>query len=69
LEEFFNIITNFGFPIALSSYLLLRFEKILSGLQTVIAALVEETKRETEEIKELKLEIKNFKRRENRRTK
>jgi peptidoglycan hydrolase CwlO-like protein len=40
MEAFFQILTNFGFPIALSVYLLLRFEKILEGLQKTITELV-----------------------------
>lgn len=40
MQEFFQILTNFGFPIALSCYLLLRFEKILENLQKTILDLV-----------------------------
>lgn len=40
MQEFFEILTNFGFPIALSCYLLLRFEKILENLQKTITDLV-----------------------------
>jgi len=61
MQDFFQILTNFGFPIALSCYLLLRFEKILDGLQKIIADLVVKNtdlsvKNETliNEVKELK---------------
>lgn len=40
MQEFFQILTNFGFPVALSCYLLLRFEKILADLSKIIADLV-----------------------------
>jgi hypothetical protein len=41
MQEFLQILTNFGFPIALSCYLLLRFEKILTALKDNIGSLVE----------------------------
>ena len=40
MTELMNILTNFGFPIALSIYLLLRFEKTLSELTKTNAELV-----------------------------
>jgi hypothetical protein len=40
MEEFFQILTNFGFPIALSCYLLLRFEKVLENLTKTVCDLV-----------------------------
>lgn len=36
MEEFFNAVTNFGFPIVVSGYLLLRFEKKLEALEKSI---------------------------------
>lgn len=38
--DFITILTNFGFPIALSVYLLARFEKILSDLTKTNGELV-----------------------------
>lgn len=40
MEAFFQILSNFGFPIALSCYLLLRLEKILDSLQKTNSDLV-----------------------------
>lgn len=39
MEDFFTAITNFGFPIVLSAYLLLRFEKKLDDLTQSIDKL------------------------------
>ena len=39
MDEFFKIISQFGFPIALSVYLLIRFEKILEDLRVVVSNL------------------------------
>lgn len=37
MEDFFNAVSNFGFPIVLTAYLLLRFEKKLDDLKDSIA--------------------------------
>lgn len=39
MQDFFSAITNFGFPIVLSVYLLLRFEKKLDDLTKSIDKL------------------------------
>jgi len=54
MEEFFTILTNFGFPIALSCYLLLRFEKILDSLRTEISTLIVKNTNLEIEVRELK---------------
>lgn len=36
MEEFIKVITNVGFPIAVSAYLLIRFEKKLESLEKAI---------------------------------
>jgi len=33
MQDFFTIISNFGFPVAVASYLLFRFEKKLEELE------------------------------------
>jgi len=57
VEDFFKIISNFGFPIALSVYLLFRFEKVLEGLQQTIRDLVQKNTDLLTEIKVLKKSI------------
>ena len=42
MEEFFTIISNFGFPVAVASYLLFRFEKKLEQLESTNEKLVTE---------------------------
>ena len=54
MQEFFQILTNFGFPIALSCYLLLRFEKILDSLRTEISTLIVKNTNLEIEVRELK---------------
>jgi cell division protein FtsB len=54
MQEFLQILTNFGFPIALSAYLLLRFEKILDGLQKTNESLVLKNSELVTEIRTLK---------------
>ena len=44
MEQFFNIISNFGFPIAVASYLLFRFEKKLEILEQTNQGLIVEVK-------------------------
>jgi hypothetical protein len=50
MQDFFTIISNFGFPVAVASYLLFRFEKKLEELAEVNRQL-------TDTIKELQLKI------------
>jgi cell division protein FtsB len=54
MQEFLTILTNFGFPIALSVYLLMRFEKILDGLQKTNESLVLKNSELVTEIRTLK---------------
>jgi hypothetical protein len=42
MEEIITLIGNFGFPIAVASYLLLRFEKTINTLACDIRNLKEE---------------------------
>lgn len=42
MQDFFNIISNFGFPVAVASYLLFRFEKKLEDLEKINSKLVDE---------------------------
>jgi hypothetical protein len=44
MESFFNIIGSFGFPVAVASYLLFRFEKKLEDLANINAQLCAEIK-------------------------
>ena len=41
MQDFFQIISNFGFPVAVASYLLFRFEKKLEELERVNGELVD----------------------------
>jgi hypothetical protein len=61
MEEFFKIISNFGFPVAVSSYLLFRFEKKLEELEEINKALVDEIKLLKEKVLELQAIIKENK--------
>jgi hypothetical protein len=44
LQDFFSIVGSFGFPVAVASYLLFRFEKKLEDLAQINASLVTEVK-------------------------
>jgi hypothetical protein len=44
MQDFFTIISNFGFPVAVASYLLFRFEKKLEELEKTNEELVIEVK-------------------------
>lgn len=54
MQDFFSILSNFGFPVAVASYLLFRFEKKLENLTQTNDKLVKE-------IDDLKNEIKHLK--------
>lgn len=60
MEEFFTLVTNFGFPIVVAGYLLFRFEHILSNLVTVNTELNNKIAALKEEVIELKSELKNL---------
>jgi cell division protein FtsB len=53
MKEFFDIIANFGFPVAVASYLLFRFEKKLEQLEKTNEELVTEVKALKEKVAEL----------------
>ena len=44
-EVFFQLIANVGFPIAITSYLLLRFEKILNNNTEILKKIFENQKK------------------------
>ena len=54
MQDFFTIISNFGFPVAVASYLLFRFEKKLENLETTNGNLI----KEIEELKAIILSLK-----------
>ena len=54
MQDFFGILSNFGFPVAVASYLLFRFEKKIEDGVRTNEVLVEE-------IKALKLEMVDLK--------
>jgi cell division protein FtsB len=62
MQEFFTIISNFGFPVAVAGYLLFRFEAKLESLCTLNNKLAEEIKDLKQQIIDLKEEIKELKR-------
>ena len=61
MQDFFSIISNFGFPVAVASYLLFRFEKKLEALEKTNDELVLEIKasraKTSSEIKKLREKI------------
>jgi hypothetical protein len=61
MQEFFNIIANFGFPVAVASYLLFRFEKKLETLAEANEKLCDEIVRLKEKITALEKIIKKLK--------
>ena len=70
MQEYFTIISNFGFPVAVASYLLFRFEKKLEDLERVNGDLVNkvlglqslslDNKKLLKEVDSLKTDIKNL---------
>lgn len=58
MQDFFTIISNFGFPVAVASYLLFRFEKKLEELEKTNEVLVDEVKELKEKIVELNKVVK-----------
>lgn len=57
MEDFFKIISNFGFPVAVASYLLFRFEKILESLIEWVKLLIQEVKELRKEVKSLNKKV------------
>jgi hypothetical protein len=60
MQDFFNIVGSFGFPVAVASYLLFRFEKKLEVLAGVNNELCNEIKDLKEKIVDLERIIKVF---------
>lgn len=58
MQDFFTVISNFGFPVAVASYLLFRFEKKLETLEKINYKLVEKAKSLELEVKKLENIIK-----------
>jgi len=61
MQDFFTIISNFGFPVAVASYLLFRFEKKLEILEQTNDDLVVEVKSLKDKVNELNKTIKTLK--------
>jgi hypothetical protein len=61
MQDFFGIISNFGFPVAVASYLLFRFEKKLEGLEKINTDLVDEIQALRDKITELEKVIVSLK--------
>lgn len=62
MQEFFTIIGNFGFPVAVASYLLWRSEKKLESLELVNKQLVDEIKTLSDKVEDLDKTMNNIKR-------
>ena len=62
-QDFFTIISNFGFPVAVASYLLFRFEKKLEELEKTNEELVIEVKALKEKVLSLDEVIRGLRRR------
>lgn len=70
MQEYLTIISNFGFPVAVASYLLFRFEKKLEDLERVNGDLVDkvlglqslslDNKKLLKEVDSLKTEVKGL---------
>jgi len=72
MQDYLTIISNFGFPVAVASYLLFRFEKKLEDLERVNGDLVNkvlglqslsfDNKKLLKEVNSLKNEVNNLSR-------
>lgn len=51
MSEFFQIVSNLGFPIAVSCYLLFRFEKKLDKLEDTVKDMTRSVEENTEIVK------------------
>ncbi len=54
MEEFFTLISNFGFPIVVAAYLLFRFENKIDKLSDVIAQNSKVTDDLSNQVRELR---------------
>jgi len=57
MQEFFTIISNFGFPVAVASYLLFRFEKKLEALELANEQKIQKIDELTDDVKSLTRKI------------
>lgn len=57
MQDFFSVISNFGFPVAVASYLLFRFEKKLETLEKTNNELVTEVRQLKEKLSDLEKDI------------
>ena len=62
MQDFFQILSNFGFPVAVASYLLFRFEKKLEELTQTNRQLIDEIEALKQTIIEMKETIKELRR-------
>jgi len=58
MEQLFNLISSYGFPMVLSIYLLLRLETLVRGLKESIDTLIILSNVESAELRRLKKEKK-----------
>jgi hypothetical protein len=58
MEQLFELISSYGFPMVLSIYLLLRFESLLRGLKESIDTLIILSNIESADLRKLKKEKK-----------
>ena len=64
MQDFFSIIGSFGFPVAVASYLLFRFEKKLEDLAKINESLcleIKELKDKVEELNDTIVKLKKLK--------
>jgi cell division protein FtsB len=61
MQDFFSIVGSFGFPVAVASYLLFRFERKLEELEKTNEEMVNEIKSLKDKVIELNLIIKKAK--------
>ena len=54
MEQLFNLISSYGFPMVLSIYLLLRLETLIRGLKESIDTLIILNDLDREELRELR---------------
>ena len=60
MSDFFSIVGSFGFPVAVASYLLFRFEKKLETLaqnNDALCVQIKELKTEIQELKDKVIEL------------
>lgn len=50
MQDFFTVISNFGFPVAVASYLLFRFEKKIEKMEKTNSKMVDSNARLTNRV-------------------